>query len=52
MITISFTDAEYDHLRDLVSHAYSSNYYHNKLDTGTFDTMADKIEGAYEKEEE
>ena len=52
MKTVTFEDGEHDALRDLVSHAYSSNYYHNKLDTDTFDTMADKIEGAYEKEEE
>ena len=52
MITISFTDAEWEHLRDLVAYAYSSNYYHNKLDTDTFDTMSDKIEGIYEEEED
>ena len=45
MPTISFTDNEYDSLRDLVSWAYSSNYYHNRLDTDTFDSMSDKIEG-------
>ena len=45
MITISFTDNEYDALRDLVSWAYSSNYYHNRSDTDTFDSMSDKIEG-------
>ena len=44
MKTISFTDDEYDALRDLVSWAYSSNYYHNRLDTETFDDMSDKIE--------
>ena len=45
MTTISFTDDEYDALGDLVSWAYSSNYYHNRLDTDTFDSMSDKIEG-------
>ena len=45
MTTITFTDSEYDALRDLVSRAYSSNYYHNRLDTDTFDSMSDKIEG-------
>ena len=45
MNTITFTDSEYDALRDLVSWAYSSNYYHNRLDTDTFDSMSDKIEG-------
>ena len=42
---ISLLDTEYDALRDLVSWAYSSNYYHNRLDTDTFDSMSDKIEG-------
>ena len=45
MTTITFTDNEHEALRDLVSWAYSSNYYHNRLDTDTFDSMSDKIEG-------
>ena len=45
MTTITFTDDEYDALRNLVSWAYSSNYYHNRFDTDTFDSMSDKIEG-------
>ena len=47
MKTITFEDGEHDALRDLVSWAYSSNYYHNRLDTDTFDSMANKIEGEY-----
>ena len=47
MKTITFEDGEHDALRDLVSWAYNNNYYHNRLDTDTFDSMANKIEGAY-----
>ena len=42
---ISLLDDEYAELDALVSWAYSSNYYHNRLDTDTFDSMSDKIEG-------
>ncbi len=45
MNTITLNDAEWDELRNLVSWAYSSNYYHNRLDTDTFDSMSDKIDG-------
>ena len=51
MNTFTFTNEEYDALRDLVSWAYSSNYYHNRLDTDTFDSMSDKIEGIYQEED-
>ena len=47
MKTITFESDEYDTLRDLVSWAYNHNYYHNRLDTDTFDSMANKIEGEY-----
>ena len=47
MKTITFEDEEHDALRDLVSLAYNNNYYHNRLDTDTFDSMANKIEGEY-----
>ena len=40
MKTITCEDGEHDALRDLVSWAYTSNYYHNRLDTDTFDSMA------------
>ena len=42
---ISLLDDEYDELADLISYAYANNYYHNRLDTDTFDSMSDKIEG-------
>ena len=46
--TVGFDeDDEHDALRDLVSWAYNNNYYHNRLDTDTFDSMANKIEGEY-----
>ena len=45
MTTVTFTDDEYDVLRDLVSWAYTSSYYHNRIDTDTFDSMSDAIEG-------
>ena len=46
MKTISFTDDEYDTLRDLVSWAYGDNYYHNNANgSEVFDSMSDKIEG-------
>ena len=47
MKTITFEDEELTALSDLVSWAYTSNYYHNRLDTDTFDSMANKIEGEY-----
>ena len=47
MKTITFEDEEHDALRDLVSWAYNNNYYHKILDTETFDSMANKIEGEY-----
>ena len=47
MKTITFEDEEHDALRDLVSWAYNNNYYHTRLDTDTFDSMANKIEGEY-----
>ena len=47
MTTFTLTDEEHDALRNLISHAYTSNYYHNRLDTDTFDSMANKIEGEY-----
>ena len=43
---ISLLDTEYDALRDLVSWAYSSNYYHNRFDTDTFDSMAEEVDAA------
>ena len=46
MKTVTFEDGEHDALRDLVSWAYSSNYYHNRFDTDTFDSMAEEVEAA------
>ena len=45
MKTITFEDEEHNALSDLVNWAYTNNYYHNRLDTDTFDSMSDKIEG-------
>ena len=44
MKTITFEDEEHNALSDLVNWAYTNNYYHNRLDTDTFDSMANKIE--------
>ena len=32
-----------DNLTDLICYAYDSNYYHNRLDTDTFNEMADAV---------
>ena len=37
---------QYEALTDLICYAYDSNYYHNRLDTDTFDEMADAVIGA------
>ena len=47
MKTITFEDEEHNALSDLVNWAYTNNYYHNRLDTDTFDSMENKIEGEY-----
>ena len=37
---------QYEALTDLICFAYSNGYYHNRLDTDTFDEMADAVIGA------
>ena len=37
---------QYEALTDLICYAYDSNYYHNRLDTDTFNEMADAVIGA------
>ena len=52
MNTITFTNEEWEELRNLVSWAYANNYYHNTSDTDAFNTMSDKVEGIYFDDEE
>ena len=37
---------QYVELTDLICFAYDNGYYHNRLDTDTFDQMADAVIGA------
>ena len=37
---------QYEALTDLICFAYDNGYYHNRLDTDTFDEMADAVIGA------
>ena len=44
MNTLTFTNDEYDELRDLVQYAFNTHYCYNNAEA--FDTLTDKIEGA------
>ena len=44
MNTLTFTNDEYDELRDLVQYAFNTHYCYNNSEA--FDTLTDKIEGA------
>ena len=37
---------QYESLTDLICYAYDNGYYHNRLDTDTFDEMADAVHDA------
>ena len=37
---------QYEALTDLICFAYDNGYYHNRLDTDTFDEMADAVHDA------
>ena len=37
---------QYEALTDLICYVYDSNYYHNRLDTDTFDETADAVHDA------
>ena len=43
MPQINLTIEEHQSLSNLVSYAYADNYRNNLMDTGTIDSMSDKV---------
>jgi len=47
-LNIEVSKGQYQALYDLMIHAYNTNYYHDRLDTQTFDNLFDNICNAKE----
>ena len=47
-LNIEVTTGQYQMLYDLMIHSYGNNYYHDRVDTQTFDNLFDNICNAKE----
>ena len=47
-LNVDLTSGQYRALYDLMIHSYNNNYYHDRVDTQTFDNLFDAICNAKE----